>query len=85
MAIMSVQMIETEQDSRRERLGDQDGRQEQGDDDQRPCCRLYSGRAEHFWTKGAPNLTKFFLVLQYMEKLRSSPSEHFLVIRVCQK
>ena len=46
---------------------------------------LYSGRTEHFWTKGAPNLTKIFLVLQYMEKLRSSPSEHFLVIRVCQK
>ena len=46
---------------------------------------LYSGRAEHFWTKGAPILTKIFLVLQYMEKLRSSPSEHFLVIRVCQK
>ena len=49
------------------------------------CQGLYSGRAEHFWTKGAPNLTKIFLVLQYMEKLRSSPSEHFLVIRVCQK
>ena len=46
---------------------------------------LYSGRAEHFWTKGAPILTNFFLVLQYMKKLRSSPSEHFLVIRVCQK
>ena len=48
-------------------------------------CRLYSGRAVHFWTKGAPILTKIFLVLQYMKKLRSSPSEHFLVIRVCQK
>ena len=47
--------------------------------------RLYSGRAEHFWTKGAPILMKIFLVLQYMKKLRSSPSEHFLVIRVCQK
>ena len=46
---------------------------------------LYSGRAVHFWTKGAPILTKIFLVLQYMKKLRSSPSEHFLVIRVCQK
>ena len=46
---------------------------------------LYSGRAEHFWTKGAPILMKIFLVLQYMKKLRSSPSEHFLVIRVCQK
>ena len=48
-------------------------------------CWLYSGRAVHFWTKGAPILTKIFLVLQYMKKLRSSPSEHFLVIRVCQK
>ena len=47
--------------------------------------RLYSGRVVHFWTKGAPILTKIFLVLQYMKKLRSSPSEHFLVIRVCQK
>ena len=47
--------------------------------------RLYSGRAEHFWTKGAPNWTKNFLVLQYMKKFRSSPSEYFLVIRVCQK
>ena len=46
---------------------------------------LYSGRAEHFRAKVAPILTKFFLVLQYMKKLRSSPSEHFLVIRVCQK
>ena len=49
------------------------------------CPWLYSGRAEHFWTKGAPILTKFFLVLLYMKKLRSSPSEHFLVSRVCQK
>ena len=24
------------------------------------CFRLYSGRAEHFWTKGAPILTKIF-------------------------
>ena len=47
--------------------------------------RLYSGRAEHFRTKGAPILPKFFLVLQYMKKLRSSSSEQFLVIRVCQK
>ena len=46
---------------------------------------LYSGRAVHFWTKGAPILTKIFLVLQYMKKLRSSPLGHFLVIRVCQK
>ena len=46
---------------------------------------LYSGRADYFWTKGAPILTKFSLVLQYMKKLRSSPSEHFLVSRVCQK
>ena len=46
---------------------------------------LYSGRAEHFWTKGAPILTKFFWGHQYMKKLRSSHSEHFLVIRVCQK
>ena len=49
------------------------------------CIGLYSGRAVHFWTEGAPILTKFFLVLQYMKKLRSSPSEQFLVIRVCQK
>ena len=47
MAIMSVQMIETEQDSRRERLGDQDGRQEQGDDDQRPCCHEVSCHQLH--------------------------------------
>ena len=47
--------------------------------------RLYSGRAVHFWTKGAPILTKIFVVLQYMKKMRSSPLEHFLVIRVCQK
>ena len=39
--------------------------------------RLYSGRAVHFWTNGAPILTKNFLVLQYMKKLRSSPSELF--------
>ena len=47
--------------------------------------RLYSGRAEHFWPKGTPILTKFLLVLHYMKKLRSSSSEQFLVIRVCQK
>ena len=35
--------------------------------------------------QGCPNFDEIFLVLQYMKKLRSSPSEHFLVIRVCQK
>ena len=44
------------------------------------CKRLYSG--QHFWTKGAPILTNFFLVLQFMKKLRCSP---FLVSRVRQK
>ena len=38
-----------------------------------------------FDSHNSPILTKFFLVLQYMKKLRSSPLEHFLVIRVCQK
>ena len=30
--------------------------------------RLYSGRVEHFWPKGAPILMKIFWVLQYMKK-----------------
>ena len=35
-------------------------------------------RVPQFWQKK-------ILVLQYMKKLRCSPLEHFLVIRVCQK
>ena len=46
---------------------------------------LYSGRTKHFWLRGAPILTTLFEMVLYMEKLISSPSKHFLVIRVCQK
>ena len=47
--------------------------------------RLYSDRTEHFCGRGAQILTKFFEVVPYMEKMISSPSKPFLVIRVCQK
>ena len=46
---------------------------------------LYSGRTEHFWPRATPILTKVFEMVFYMEKLKSSSSEHVLVIRVCQK
>ena len=46
---------------------------------------LYSDRTEHFCGRGAQILTKLFEGVPYMEKMISSPSEPFLVIRVCQK
>ena len=47
--------------------------------------RLYSDRTEHFCGRGPQILMKLLEGGPYMKKIVSSPSEPFLVIRVCQK
>ena len=47
--------------------------------------RLYSDGTEHFCGRGPQILTKLLEGGPYMKKIVISPSEPFLVIRVCQK
>ena len=49
------------------------------------AIRLYSDRTEHFCGRGPQILTKLLEGGPYMKKIVISPSEPFLVIRVCQK